>query len=249
MNYSQDNNRKRLRRHKSHGKKVKNKIGFVILRVCIAAMLISVFAVSGAGLGAYFSILHGAPPIESLSFNLLEGSFDSVILDSEGNELARLEGGVNRVFAEWEDIPDHLWKAFVAIEDERFFEHNGVDARGMVRAVYETVLNSNTQGASTITQQLIKNQLDVRRNTIETKLQEQYLAIQFEAMLADELGSVEAAKQRILHLYLNEVGLGAGNQGVQAASWFYFNKDVSELTLSESAVIAAITQWPYQHNP
>ena len=249
MNYSQDNNKKRLRKYKSQGKKVKNKVGFIFLRVLVSSILIGIFALAGAGIGAYFSIIQGAPPLDVLSFNLLEGSFDSVILDAHGNELARLEGGVNRVFAEWDEIPEHVINAFVAIEDERFWEHNGVDAQGMVRAVYQTLFRGNTQGASTITQQLIKNQLDLRRNTIETKLQEQILAVQFEAMLVEELGSQEAAKQRILHLYLNEIYLGSGNQGVQAASWFYFNKSVSELTLSEAAVIAAITQWPWAHNP
>ena len=249
MNYSQDNNRKRMKRHKSHGKRVKNKVGFVFLRVFVAVFLISIFAVSAAGIGAYFSIIQGAPSLDDLSFDLFEGSFDSVVLDAMGNEIARLDGGVNREFAEWEEIPEHLWQAFVAIEDERFFEHNGIDARGMVRAVYQTLLHSNTQGASTITQQLIKNLLGVTRNTIESKLQEQYLAIQFETMLVEYLGSMEAAKERILHLYLNIAYLGHGNHGVQAAARFYFNKDVSELTISESAVIAAITQWPWQHSP
>jgi len=249
MNYSKHNNDKRLRRHKSHGKKVKNKIGFVILRVVAASLMIAVLAGGAAGIGAYLSIIQGAPPLYNLSHDLLEGSFDSVILDAHGNELVRLEGGVNRAFAAWDEIPEHLWQAFVAIEDERFFEHNGIDTRGMFRAVYQTLMHSNTQGASTITQQLVKNLLGVRRNTMETKLQEQYLAIQFEAMLVEELGSIEKAKQHILHLYLNIIYLGGGNEGVMAASWFYFNKCVSELTLSESAVIAAITQWPWQHNP
>ncbi|MCL2397127.1 MAG: transglycosylase domain-containing protein [Defluviitaleaceae bacterium] len=249
MNYSQDNNRKRLRKHKSHGKKVKNKAGFIVLRVVVAAVLISTFALSAAGIGAYLSIIHGAPPIDSLSYDLLEGSFDTIILDAHGNELVRLEGGVNRIFAEWDEIPDHVWQAAVAIEDERFFEHNGVDVQGFARAIYQTFIHSNTQGGSTITQQLIKNQLDVRRNSMETKLQEQYLAIQFEAMLTEQLGSVEAAKQRILHLYLNEIYLGHGQQGIQAASWFYFNKPVSDLTISEAAVIISITQWPYQNSP
>ena len=249
MNYSKHNNDKRLRRHKSHGKKVKNKVGFVILRVIAASFMIGILAVGAAGVGAYLSIVQSAPPVYSLNFSLLAGSFDSVVLDAHGNELTRLEGGVNRVFAEWEQIPEHLWQAFVAIEDERFFEHNGVDVRGMFRAVYQTLMHSNTQGASTITQQLVKNLLGVRRNTMETKLQEQVLAVQVEAMLAEELGSIEAAKQHILHLYLNIIYLGGGNDGVMAASWHYFNKCVSELTISESAVIAAITQWPYRHNP
>jgi len=249
MNYSEHNNKKRQRRYKSHGKKVKNKVGFIIFRILVATVLISGFGLSAAGIGAYLSIIQNGPSLSDLHFNLLEGSFDSIILDVNGNEMARLEGGVNRVFAEWDEISPYIKLAFVAIEDERFWEHNGVDAQSMVRALYQTLLHDNTQGASTITQQLIKNQLEIQFNTIESKLQEQHLAIQYEAWLVEELGSVEAAKERILHQYLNMVHLGHGQDGVAAAAWFFFNKDVSEITLSEAAVLAAITSNPWQRSP
>ncbi|MCL2350298.1 MAG: penicillin-binding protein, partial [Defluviitaleaceae bacterium] len=248
-NYSAENNKKRMKRYKSPTKKVQNKVLFTVLRVIVAALLISALAVGGAGAGFYLSIVRSAPDVRDLHVGISGGSLDTVILDRFGNEIATLDAGVNRIFAEWDDIPQYLKDAIVAIEDERFFEHNGVDGRGMVRAVYQTLAHGNTQGASTITQQLIKNRLGLMRNTIETKLQEQYMAIQFEAMLVEELGSVEAAKQQILHDYLNIVHLGAGQDGVQAAARFYFNKDVSELTLSESAVLAAITSFPWQYNP
>ncbi|MDR2183838.1 MAG: transglycosylase domain-containing protein [Clostridiales bacterium] len=249
MNYSQNNNKKRMRRHRSPGKKLKNKVAYIIFRVVVSAMLIGTFAVGGIGIGAYLSIIQGAPPLSVLSVDLLEGSSDTFIFDRYGNEIARLDGGTNRIFAAWEDISPYLKMAFVAIEDERFFEHNGVSAPDLVRAVYMTIVHDNTQGASTITQQVVKMDLGLMRNTIETKLQEQYLAIQYEAYLVEMLGSVEAAKQRILHRYLNMVPLGHGQYGVEAASWRYFNKPASEITLSEAAVIAAITSNPTQRSP
>lgn len=250
MNYSQENNKKRMKQYKAGAKKVRNKVGYTILRVIVASILIGVFAVGGAGMGFYLSIINSAPDVRDLPRGLAGmESLDTIVLDVHGNEIAVLDAGVNRIFAEWDDIPQHLRDAAVAIEDERFFEHNGVDAQSMVRAVYQTVLHGNTQGASTITQQLIKNLLGVQRNTMETKLQEQHMAIQFEAMLAEELGSVEAAKNQILHEYLNIIYLGHGNMGVQAAARFYLNKDVSELTISESAMLIAITRFPWQNSP
>jgi len=249
MNYSQANNKKRMRRHRSPGKKLKNKAAYIIFRVMVSAVLISGFAMAGAGIGAYLSIIQGAPDPSVLSVDLLEGSSDTFIFDRHGNEIARLDGGTNRIFAPWDEISPYLKMAFVAIEDERFFYHNGVDAQGLVRAVYETLFNNNTQGASTITQQVVKMDLGLMRNTIETKLQEQYLAIQFEAYLIDLLGSQDAAKERILHRYLNMVPLGHGQYGVEAAAWRYFNKPASEITLSEAAVLAAITSNPTQRSP
>lgn len=249
MNYSEANNQKRLRKHKSHAKKVKNKLGFVILRVFIAAILVGIFALGGAGIGAYMGIIRNAPSLPNINLDLLQGDFDTILLDTLGNEFERLDSGQNREFADWDQIPEHLINAFIAIEDERFWEHNGIDARGIVRAVYQTFFHDNTQGASTITQQLIKNQLGIIHNTVESKLQEQYLAIQYEALLTEHLGSHRLAKERIMHEYLNLVHLGHGQNGVQAASRFYFGKDVSELTLSESAVLASITQNPTRWSP
>jgi len=249
MNYSQSNNKKRMRRYRSPGKKLVNKVGYLIFRVFVSAILIGAFALTGAGIGLYMGVIQGAPSIESLNIDLLEGSSDTFIFDAHGNEIARLDGGTNRIVVEWDEISPHLKNAMVAIEDERFWEHNGMDAPGAVRAVYQTLLHGNLQGASTITQQVVKMDLGVTRNTIETKLQEQYLAIQFEAYLTELLGSTEAAKERILLRYLNMVPLGHGQDGVEAAAWRYFNKPASEITLSEAVVIAAITSNPTQRSP
>ncbi|MDR2166780.1 MAG: transglycosylase domain-containing protein [Clostridiales bacterium] len=249
MNYSQDNNIKRMKRYRAAGRKIQNKAIYTVLRIMVASVLIFAFAAGAAGVGFYMSVIAGAPDVREFQRGIVGGSLDSVVLDVHGNEIVRLDAGVSRTFAEWEEIPQYLIDAFIASEDERFFEHSGVDAHSMLRAVYQTFFHDNTQGASTITQQLVKNYRNVRRNTMETKLQEQYMAVRFEAMLVEELGSVEAAKQQILHEYLNIIYLGGGNIGVQAAARFYFGKDVNELTLSESVVIAAITRWPWQNNP
>ncbi|MBR1444310.1 MAG: transglycosylase domain-containing protein, partial [Firmicutes bacterium] len=140
--------------------------------------------------------------------------------------------------------------AMIAIEDERFYEHFGIDIRSIARAAYSTFKGTRLEGGSTITQQLIKNNVTkVQRNTYETKIQEQYLAVKYESLLEEQLGSKEAAKKYILELYLNTIGLGNGYNGVQAAALGYFNKSTPDLTLAESAVIAAITNNPTYYDP
>ena len=138
--------------------------------------------------------------------------------------------------------------AFIDIEDERFYEHNGIDLRGILRAGMTMVASGfeETQGASTITQQLLKNSVfdfmseDTFVEKVERKLQEQYLAIELEKIMT---------KQEILEAYLNTINLGQNTLGVQAAANRYFNKNVSDLTISEAATIAAITQNPSKYNP
>jgi len=248
MNYSEHNNRKRQRRHRAHGKKIKNKIGFLVWRGLVAAVLIGTFALASLGLGAYFGVIDAAPELPPM-YRFLFETQDTVFFDAYGNEFDRLDAGENQEFVALADMPDHVWQAFVAIEDERFFEHNGVDTRGIVRAVYQTLVHENTQGGSTITQQLIKNMRGLMRNTIESKLQEIILAVEFEARLTNELGCRYLAKDYILESYLNMIALGHGQLGVQAAARFYFNKDISELTISEAAVIAAIPPNPTWFSP
>ena len=249
MNYSKENNKRRMKRHKAHGKKMQNQVASMLTRVIVAAFLIAACAGVAAGFGFYLSVVSNVPDVSNIPMGVMGGSLDTIVYDAFGDEIVTLDAGVNRMFAEWDEFPKHLLNAVVAIEDERFFDHNGVDARGMVRAAWQILVHRNQQGASTITQQLLKNQLEITRNTIETKLQEQVMAVQFEAALTELLGSREAAKQHILHEYLNIIALGHGQHGVKAAARFYLNKDVSELTLSESAVIVSITQWPVANSP
>lgn len=155
--------------------------------------------------------------------------------------------GSNRIYKEIQDIPVDLQHAFVAIEDERFYTHKGIDPAGIARAAVIGLTSGNfSEGASTITQQLIKNTLypdfikETKFESVERKLQEQYLALKIEKSMT---------KDQILEYYMNTVNLGQNTLGVQTASKRYFNKDVTDLTLSECTTIAAITQNPSHNNP
>ena len=261
MDYSKETNKRRQRRSKLKTERVTNKVAVIAFRAVITIVIVGVFALAGGLVGAYMGILENAPKLaiandlEDLNLN-----YTTIIYDNNGVEFDRLDSGENREYATSSQIPDVLKHAFVAIEDERFYEHDGVDYKGFARAMVENVKNimedsdSPTQGASTITQQLIKNKLNLKRNTPTTKLQEQYLAIQYEEDLTEAFGGLanggrEKAKDYILELYLNIIALGGRQYGVQAAALHYFGKDVSEIKLEEACIIAAITQNPSANDP
>ncbi|MDR1663626.1 MAG: transglycosylase domain-containing protein [Clostridiales bacterium] len=252
MDYSHKENVKRRKRQRNQLPRIKNKISTTVLRVVIAVALIGGFAAAGAGFGIYMGILSNSPTIDIPT--IMPEIYTSFIYSADtGEEIDRLYGAENRVNAPFNRIPANLKNAFVAIEDKRFYQHNGVDIEGMARALYNVVktMGEVTQGASTITQQLIKNKLSKFDNDLISKLQEQYMAVEFEKELSkpENLGSKEAAKDYILGVYMNTVNLGHNYRGVQTAAWNYFGKDVSELTLAECSVIAAITQNPWRFAP
>ena len=147
----------------------------------------------------------------------------------------------NRIWVDSEDIPEYLKKATIAIEDRRFETHKGVDWRGIVRAVVRTVTGEGVQGASTITQQLIKNITGNNENTVKRKITEIYRALALE-----EEGY---SKDEILTIYLNTIYLGNQCYGVKTAAEMYFGKDVSELTLAECASLISITNNPSMYDP
>lgn len=160
--------------------------------------------------------------------------------DSEGEivELTRLYGEENRVWVDYEDMPENLIWAFVCLEDKRFYDHQGVDWIRTIRVLVDPQYEG--QGGSTITQQLIKNLTDDNANTFFRKFNEIIRALNLEKYYS---------KTEIIEAYLNTVSLGAGCYGVQTAAETYFGKDVSELTLAECALLAGITQAPYSQNP
>ncbi|WP_058485803.1 transglycosylase domain-containing protein [Defluviitalea phaphyphila] len=239
MDFSKESNDKKKKSINSKNKKVKNRFGVIMFRILFIFFIFTIFAAIGGGLGIFLGIINTAPDIEDINLN--PEKFTSIIYDLNGNEIDRLHGNENRIYVTLDEIPLHLQHAFIAIEDERFYEHNGIDLKGIFRAIIVNIKNMDfSEGASTITQQLIKNRILTNEKTIERKLQEQYLAVQLEK---------KYDKDQILEWYLNEIGLGHGLNGVQAAANTYFNKDVSELTLAESAVIAAITQNPSKYSP
>lgn len=247
MNFGKNSVAKKHKDLVSTPRKLSTKLTVNIFRVLIFTVLLICIAGGFLGLGMVKSILDGAPDVEDL--NIAPVGYSTTVYDSDGNEIEKLTTtGSNRIPVSIDQIPEHLIYAFIDLEDERFYEHNGIDVKGIIRAGFELITSGSKQGASTITQQLLKNNVfedggreDNMGSLIKRKIQEQYLALELEKT---------TSKSIILENYLNTIFLGSNCYGVQAAAQRYFNKDVSELTISESAVIAAITQNPTKYyNP
>ncbi len=248
MNFSSDSIRKKQKELSSHKIKIGTKTLVYIFKFIVIVFVFGVVTVCSLGAGSINGIIESAPDI-TLN-DVTPSQYKTTVYDCNGKQTETLvASGANRIYATIDEIPECLQNAFIAIEDERFYEHNGIDAKGIIRAAYIGITNSFkfTQGASTITQQLIKNSVFSVENenslgdSLKRKIQEQYLALTLEKKVDD--------KKLILENYLNTINLGNNNLGVQSASRNYFNKDVSDLTISESAVIAAITQNPSRYNP
>lgn len=248
MNYSRANVRKKQKELVSKGIKFR-KMGGVALFKLVLICIISVIILAGCvGLGAYKGILSSSPDISAL--DVVPEGYATVVYDCEGHEMAKLVAeNANRSYVTMEKIPQDLANAFVAIEDSRFYQHNGIDIKGIFRAGVDGIQNGFHfhQGASTITQQLLKNNVfegwvneGEGMAKYKRKIQEQYLAIELEKQLS---------KEEILELYMNTINLGQNTLGVQAASQRYFGKPVYQLNLSECAVIAGITKNPSKYNP
>lgn len=235
--------------------KIEQKAGMTLMRLLVISLMALIVALACGGYGLVHGLIDSAPDISSLSTDPTEAA--TYILDTEGNQIQKLTAPTsNRTPVSLDQVPVYLQHAIVAIEDERFYEHNGIDVRGIIRAFVVGITGGSfSEGASTITQQLLKNSVFpdwVSESSIiqsfKRKFQEQYLAMELEKNLEKTMTKIEA-KNSILEDYLNTINLGAGTYGVQAAAHRYFNKDVSALTLSESAVIAGITQNPTGYNP
>lgn len=252
MNYNKTSTKKRMKKVNSKGTKMKNKVNLTAVKIALAVLGIFLIIAVSAVIGVARGIIDSAPDISEV--DVIPTGYSTTVLSNDGQEIATLVGsGANREYATLDQIPLHMQQAFVAIEDERFYSHNGIDLYSIARAGVATVKNFITgeggiQGGSTITQQLVKNNVltswtgeTTFIEKLQRKIQEQYLSIQLEKKVQD--------KDWILENYLNTINLGSNTLGVQAASNKYFGKDVSELTLSESAVIAGITKNPYGYDP
>lgn len=249
MNYGKNATKRRVQKLDKKSTKVRHKFG-VIFWKCILVLVIIVGVVGiSSGVGVMKGIIDSAPDISEI--DVTPTGYSSTVLASDGTEISTLvASGANRKYVTIDEIPQSLQDAFVAIEDERFYEHNGIDMQSILRAAATGIAHGFhfSQGGSTITQQLIKNNVLTTWTSessfiesLQRKIQEQYLAVELEKKVND--------KKWILENYMNSINLGANTLGVQAASEKYFGKDVSELTLSESAVIAGITQNPSKYNP
>ena len=248
MNYGKKKAAKRQKKITSkstmQGKRIVVRL-FKALLICI--VLAAVVGMAGGGL--FIKKIIDDTPHVSTSDVKPKGFTTFVYADDGSTEIERfVSSGSNRVYKSIDEIPKNLQHAFVAIEDERFYKHNGIDLQGIARAAVVGIARGGfSEGASTLTQQLIKNNVfpnfTKEKNfydKLQRKIQEQYLAVQIEKQMN---------KNEIMESYLNTINLGQNCLGVQSASQRYFGKDVSDLTLSECAVIAGITQNPTDYDP
>ncbi len=248
MNYGKKGVRKKQQALNSTSKKLVKKIGFTFVQIFLIALIGVAIIGTSAGIGIFKGILATAPDIGNI--DVTPTGFSTFVYDIEGNQTAKLVStDSNRIPVTIDMVPEDLQNAFVAIEDSRFYDHNGIDIKGIIRAGVVGIQNGGhfSEGASTITQQLLKNNVftdwtseDSFADRVKRKIQEQYLALELEKIMD---------KDTILINYMNTINLGQNTLGVQAASLRYFNKSVSDLTLSECAVIAGITKNPSRYNP
>lgn len=225
---------------KKRKKKGKKRVLLTILMVFLLICLVACLAV-----GIYvISIAAELPDITAEDLVQAQTSF---VYDQMGTEVAALHGAENRVAVSLDEMPDYLIDMVIASEDERFYDHNGVDVKGVIRAVIVNITDSfssgevaTTQGASTITMQLVRNVIDDWEMTITRKIKEALLAIEFEK---------KYDKDEILYYYLNEIYLGPNIYGMQAAANYYFNKDVGDITMAEAALLVGLIRSPGYYSP
>lgn len=248
MNYSKKGIKQKQKSLHATSTRFVKKLLLAILNISLICILAVGIIGASFGIGIFKGVIDTAPSIDNVK--VTPTGFSTFVYDLEGNQIAKLiSQNSNRIPVTQDMIPDDLAHAFVAIEDARFYEHNGIDIKGIIRAAYVGISNGFhfTEGASTITQQLLKNNVftdwtseEGLADSLKRKIQEQYLAIEL---------SKTMSKDDVLLNYMNTINLGQNTLGVQAASLRYFNKSVNSLNLSECAVIAGITKNPSRYNP
>lgn len=218
-------------------RKKKSNTGSIIKRIVLGLfLLILVMAVGIVG-GFLTASMNTKPDIGAD----IAPPATSIIYDANGNQIATVHAEEDRIPVKIAQVPKYLQDAFVAVEDNRFYEHNGIDPKGILRAAWSNIRGGEvSEGGSTITQQLAKNAYLTQDRTMKRKIQEVFLALQLEK---------QYTKQEILELYLNQIYFGQGAYGVQAAAKVYFNKNVEDLTLNECAMLAGIPKSPNYYSP
>ena len=203
----------------------------IIFFVLVIFFVFSTLWYFSVGLPDYKKLSNYQPPISSRVY-------------SENNKLIAEYAIEKRLFIPFESIPDKVINSFLSAEDKNFFSHPGVDAKGILRAIFKNIKNisqnKRLEGASTITQQVAKNFLLTNEVSIKRKVKEAILAFRIERAYT---------KQRILELYLNQIYLGQGTYGIAAASLEYFDKSIKELSYPEAALLAALPKAPSKYNP
>lgn len=213
-------------------------------KLMVLAGVVSLFLAAGAIVAhaAWEWAFHDLPPVPGSAEDLWRVRMEPTVtlLDSDGAVLA-IRGPLYGMPARLDDLPPHVAQAFLAIEDRRYFDHDGVDWRGTVRAVLANIRAGRTvQGGSTITMQLVKNLILTPERTMRRKIQEMRLALALERVLS---------KEEILELYLNRIYFGEQAYGIEAAARRYFNKPAAELTVQEAALLAALPAAPSRLAP
>ncbi len=203
-----------------------------ILALCVALALL------GAVVGIAKAFVDTAPTLDLAALDAQDKT--SFIYDSQGNLITDYKGTEDRIMVSIDEIPEMLQNAFIAVEDARFYEHNGVDVKRIVGALVANFTSGSTQGGSTITQQLIKQTVLSSEQSYKRKLQEAYLAMELETRYT---------KKQILESYLNTIFLGGSYYGVRVAAYGYFGKSLDQLTLRECAMLAGLTRSPNYYNP
>jgi len=198
-------------------------------------------AIGGAGMGT--GMMVGAlKDVPAFDPDVLESpALPSYIYDTKGDLITQIHDAQNRTLIKMEDVPDHLRDAFLAAEDNNFFNHSGFDIQGIARAVYNNLVSGDSHGGSTITQQIVKQVYLSKQKTIIRKLQELYIAVDIER---------QYTKEEIFEFYINNATFyGNSAWGVEAAAQTYFGKSASDVTLAEGAMLAGIPNYPDYYSP
>ena len=203
-------------------------------------VVLLILAVTGTGvlMGVAKAWVETAPQLDLSTFE--SQAKTSFIYDKYGEKISDFRGSENRIDATWDEVPDNLKNAIIAIEDQRFRTHNGVDVRRYISALIGNLFTNSMQGGSTITCQLVKLTMLTSDQNYKRKMQEAYLALQLEK---------EMTKDEILLEYMNVIYLGGSNYGVKVAAKDYFGKELRDLTLRECAALARTIRNPYKYNP
>ncbi len=226
-----------------------------LLSVCMTTvkmlvMLVLIVGISATGvvMGIAKAWVDTSPEIDRNLFNAQAQT--SFIYDKYGELITTFRGTENRVYCTYDELPQNLIDAVIAIEDERFWTHSGVDVKRYIGAFVGNILSGKNQGGSTITCQLVKQTILTSEQTYKRKVQEAYLALELEEMLTNDFtGDSRAAKEHILVEYLNVVYMGGSLYGVKTAANDYFGKELNELTLRQCAMLARMIKNPYAYNP
>ena len=212
--------------------------GVNLFRATVLVALVLVILIGVSGLGFVAASLRGLPSLADMGPN---PDVSTLVYDDHGALVGQIHGVENRMPVKLNEIPLDLQNAFIAAEDHRFYQHHGVDLRGIMRALYVNFTGGKViEGASTITQQLARNAFLTMDRTLKRKVQEAIVALELERRFT---------KKEILEMYLNQINFGRGNYGVQSAAQNYFGKNVGQLTLGESALLAGVTKSPENYNP